>query len=1622
MKRCYRIVGWVLFLSIFITLLPIQSTTVYAAVIPVQMYVSDFKDGVLDLRWDKPGTVKSYRLTYHDPVAGVVTVSSNENLDTTSIQGLQNDIIYDLFLELFSAENQGGAKVAEGILLFLPRISFYSERIEEERTPVPGGGFEIGIRPRLRLSWVLPKVYVVSSDAFLLCNEQSAVDEIRNRLNEVYHNADMVKFQYKINISGGLSSLNSGATMSAINIEQNGTTFTAHVSGVPNTNVLVRPPDAFGMVSIDVLGRKDINEPLPAKEEFGLPHSDFFPGTVYYMNIKPHFVNDSIVAKYAVSVGKTSDQNGSLLIGAYPYTYTPIRFQLSKDAANNIYVKVYKVNQGSLDLPRLFYEIQSTDDVAIAGDWSVKKTIDDSFFSPGAQSAITLISGVGPNNLIYYRIVVKTDTSGDRIESLPLDYTLSEDSSKSPVPNGIVILDRTLATRYTVVDGQKEIQRSTDIDISIEKPLNWDEIKANQDPENDIVFHILLNTHQEESDALPYPELKADGGVYGSFPLKYRRMAYLSSKLFKENGNRLEYTLKGFELFKGTYYKGMDDNNQPIFSEESISNDAGYPNYLLPNTIYYMQMYTTTNYDRNSTDIEDMSDRSVIVTFTTKRSQEIDVPLPIQFRLNQNKADVGVGENPIVSNYVELEFDKVMVDFTNYTPDISVSTAVYYDVYMSTRPSIDAFMPIGTTQQIGKDVAFVGADDKQSSSVRLIVRNFSPGTEAYSLFGKSLRQNTTYYFIVRTRLAIEGDEMVRTSAFTSFLPVTTVRGGIGDADDTSKKPLAPTDFQVAKDPLNKELLITANKAVFTFTREESDVYYEFICTSRRVEAFLGEYDGKNDALYQSFQNTFGSVLLDPSKETLAPGLTYQDKTKGCTYTIDQWLFPNKLYYFSLRAIKKDNPKKKSTWVCVPVTTLMITEPSYLEVVEDVQLAFYFEDEDSSVLKEEYGIFVKGESDLRYNKLLRSQYEIEKIGQEVYVRIPSLKSNQVYAVRAFKAKDTVMLFDRDDMKTRDSYHEIEVKWRGVAANRYELAIKSQTDSAYKSLNELNLYAYQDSNGKILPYYKEKNAKVSGTDDVYFYARIKSIPTLLEDLTYEQKPLKSNTRYDLKLRAMKEDGVDNSIISYSKYVGPVSTRTEFHQGDYDKEEDKNDGKTTLLDRIKELDEKPYWRMDIGNGAQNKLFLKKERIHDAILESKGGYILDISSYAYDYGVDTIYIPIGIIKSMEANKKSLVLRSYDGALTIRPGTFDTNNEEDILSLSQKSNVLDVFLKVVMARKSSPSKSYPVGYHQASVIYEWHVDYLGASMTYETLKDQIINRVYDSKSGIVADKVEDILEAIEKDSATNISIDESIREAVADVERQVSNFLKLKVEGDYGVGSIIVDKKTPTEMKTPVMLDLQINRTDIGTVVPYALYKDSSEWMLTLMMLQSENRPSINLLKPGSVVLLSKKAEQLEILPGEEAAEQIRLLYSKVDLSDVFGISGMKEPDANVTTGELVLVFEKASEGIIKDNDLAQKSKEYGLTELIVSGGTKRKATRQELAKVLLMVYANQRGLQYKNLVPNKKVTIKDEKDVDASLQMDIKNVVALEIMDVDANGYFYPTKEVSRRDLVRFLLNVVK
>lgn len=1620
MKTLKNLLAVVLIVAIISGSLPLFQQSVRAAVMPVNIYVDSYNNEVLTFHWDKVLGAKSFLITYHTPDGVEQNVPSNSTGNSATISGLMNDYIYDIKLSIYSDIDLGGNLIGEGLIYYLPRVSFYATRVEQEREAIVGGGYEIGNVPRLNLKWVMPKVW--DGAQYSLAHEETVMNYVKNNLLSVYKSVvDVSTLNFRINISSSLSMLNSGSSQSSVLVNYTDDGYIAYVSGSEGTTSKVYGPDADGIMNVDLIGRKDLATALQPAEEYGLPDGDLLPGTVYYMNIKLSYQSSTGISRYVTTVGDPADLNGSNLMGSFPYTYTPIRFQLSKDSANNVYIKIYKVNQGSLDLPRLYYEVQTSDDETIKGDWSVKKTIDDSFFAAGSDNALTLISGVGPNNKIFYRIVVKTDTTDDRLDSMPMHYTLSEDTSKSPVPTGITVIGRTLVSRTVEVNGATVLQKSSDITISWEKPANWDEIRANTNVDDDVVYHVLLNTSEEENRTMPYPELKSGDTLYGYFPTIFRRVLYFSSKEVKENGNRLEYTIKGFNLFKGTYYNGLDESGKPVIMEESIKNDEKYPDFLLPNKVYYLQMYTTNNLKRASNEDEDMSDLSVILSFTTKAGDEIDVPLPKRLRLNVNDADVTIGDTTKVSNYVELQFDKVDINWNNYIPNTTVSKAVYYDLYMSSRSDLNSFKLIGTTEDLDGDVTFIGADDVQSTSIRLIIRDFSKGTDAYALFGPNLRPNTTYYFVVRTRLSAHGLETDKESAFTTILPVTTVKAVMGEPDESSKRPYAPVDFKIAVDVEGNQLL-SSSRVTFSWTRDETDVVYNIIASSNRIEPGEGPYEGLNDAVYQSFIENFGNIMLDPSLENLPENFEYNPISKECRFTIDEWLFPNKLYYFSIRAIKKNNDSLYSSWVSIPVTTKLIEQPAYLEAVTDVQLGFFFNDDELGTVPEDYTVYLKAEKDLKFNLINKNKYTFVKFGTTCYVRLINLQEDTYYDVRVYKDNGMTLVCVKEEMKTRDSCHEIEIKWRGLPEYKYEISLMTYTDDSYIILDDNNLQEYTSAQGKLLPYYAELNHKTSGTVYEYYYARIKSIPVRMEDGTFEDQPLKSNTKYHIKVRAVKIDPVDTSIITYSKYLGPIYIRTDFNQVDYDNEDKNTQTEATYLDRINKLEQALFWRINIGDPNENKLMLKGDRMINA-LENSGStpFLLDISYYSKKASSDILYIPVEVIAAMDTENRSLVVRTSGAEYSIRPNTFELSTRTEIKKLESNDNVKGIYYMLNIGRNKNKQGSIPAELVPASDINSLEVKAVGTAITHKQLKSQIDDRIYNKSSGLVQEKLEELLRKTSRSGLINI--DDMINNAIDEIELELSKFIYFKMEGSTGIVPIVVDISSVKDFDNPILVKLNYLKGS-GLRQPYVRY-DGAQWQkLYSSVATDSNNMMFNVVRTGEYAILLKENKVEDLQEGKEQTPDIKLLLSKYDLSEVFGDLSYFYPEDKVKVREVILLYELVAVGDRSTMGLSinQKAQKFGLESLIGLGGVTRDVTRQETAKVLMLVYASKTGVNVNSLIPNRNSMAKDLAQTDSNYYKDVLMCTDLGLLELSGQGQFNPKGTITRGELASAFVRVLK
>jgi len=1668
MRGSKGVISILLALVILIGFLPAGA---YAAS-PVEVYVTSYVGGNLTIGWANINLASEIRISYKQPNGQDVEILLDPGTTSYELNGLQDNFIYEINLE---GRDNVGAVVGKGLIYFLPGITFESSFVPETvidtddgATSVPPydskGGREIGTKPRLNVKWTVPRIY--NGTNLVYANE--ALDYIESRINAVYGTSRNINgLNYKINISQDKGEMSGNAAV-LINEESSG--YKAAVSG-STLSTDVRFEDTTGRMDFDLIGRKDRYTDLPDAEQYGLPHPDVLPGTVYFMNIQ--MVIDGYQDAVVMGADGTSSLKGKL------YTYTPIRFQLSKDDAGNIYVKVYTLNQGSLMLPDLYYEVQSNT-VDSAYGWTTKAKIDPDYFKDSygrnQEFGIIPIIGASTQNKVYYRVITSS-TSDDVIKSQTLPYVMALDKTKPPIPKDVNIIDRNLVTG-TISDEKGEREGiSTDVTISWDRPINWDEIKNSNDADNELYYCFVLNISQSDILERPYPSLidNINNIKYEDyFPAKYRLVKYVSVKSanlpdsiqdkIRENGNRLEYTLRGFDIFSWTDSNGVKHD----FSAELRSRlgiESNYPAFLLSNKVYYLQVFTVKGNPETGEVFNNSSDRSVTVSFTTLPGTQKKVPLPNNFQLARFDGNTYVIEEEVIngvthkitSNIIKLQFDEITgLKWSEYTTK-KFSNKIYYDLYMSTSPD-KGYVLIGSTDSANDEfisknnVEFEVLTEGQRRYVEATIKNFE-NDPAVTSFGRKLTPNTTYYFKLKTRLVMAekaadpndpsslvypDDYDVKESEFSHILPVTTVRGEITEPGPDEKMPLAPEDFHIAVDK-NGNQLLTDSSVVFEWERKESDVKYILIATSERLPMNADSSMYTNDPVYQDFKRYFNiagekiGIELDPglNEDQYPENFEYYESTNTCRYKIDKWLFPNRLYYFSLIAVNKKN-ENKSPWICIPVTTKLVEAPSGLEAIHRGEIGFYWTDPSINAKPENFDVYIKGPKDKDYKLVSRSQCTIVrdnntivKNGAKNYVyygRIYNLELNTEYSIRVYKkGEQSKLVYSKTGVYTRDGYSELQVKWRGRKGYTYEIAIKAADEVDYVTLTPNDLEMYTDVEGNKNPYYIEETIQTYDNDYVYYYAKIKSMLVTLPDGSIERRPLESNKKYHIKVRTVRIDAVDSTLVAYSKYIGPVQSRTEFNQDDYDKGKDEEERRNKFLDKVKQLENRYFWRVNISNSSANTILLRDKKIINALKSTREKtFTVDISEFALNIETDVIYVPLEIIRTINQDRKSLVIKTKEFEFTIRPDAFDIANNEKIKILSSRAGVNDILIKLTVKREDEGRKALPAGSKKASPVIDFAVEAQGINQTTEALEKKIHDKLYDEDGGLLSEKLNTLINTYVGDKEQKAQVlNRYVDELVKLVELELSLYIHTNIE-TMKLSGMSADIQT---FDTPLMVRLYYTGSS-GLKLPYALYKGKNAWQkVTADAASNSSTLLFNVTGAGQYVVLIARNAAGDIPDSHWAKKDIVKFTSKYDLSTVFtGIESAFAPEDIVTRKEMVLLYELVANKGSSSGDIKQKLETTGLNSIFNTRNVAGNVTKQEAAAVLVKVYSAKAGINVQNLKLNRTLYIADEDLIEDRFLKSVMIAVDKGFMELDANRKFYPEGSLNRAQVISVFVKLLE
>jgi len=874
--------------------------------------------------------------------------------------------------------------------------------------------------------------------------------------------------------------------------------------------------------------------------------------------------------------------------------------------------------------------------------------------------------------------------------------------------------------------------------------------------------------------------------------------------------------------------------------------------------------------------------------------------------------------------------------------------------------------------------------------------------------------NSTYYIKARPSLLVTEcpDDAaapnepleIGNAMETAVKTITTPKLDLVSLDNITRNPRAPTEFSIASDGDGNQLLTDAS-VTMQWMHRESDVGYEMIVTSfvpdpaaeptdqeiatdSQLVDFLAAYRLKSpdlvsgSAIYIPLNDAAQRVAMQ-SNVPNGLNLLFDTQSLAVKFPMDGFMEPNTQYYFSLRAIRNRGTlvdgvqtPPPSRWITVPVTTPLVRAPELFEVVRDLEIGFTVQATQPKGDPSNFEVYMKktAESDSSYLKLPRDRYTLVRnpATNAYHWRVLGLQSDTWYDFRLRYIPPESKWYDADSAtwiatpgtpltrKTRDALHEIEVRWEGEDAYAYFLEARTGSEVDYARLTYsaagVSDYGFEDADGVRTEFYQDRtNAQVRETPGRYMvYARISRKQTLQRDGTLQHVPLSTNSTYYIRLWARNPAVAvvteEDAVKADSLHVGPVSTRTDFSQTDYDQAKDKENILSLYDAQSEELNRKPYWMVDKSANNAVRVLLKGDRVQ-AMLESDPG---NTQTILLDQENDNaalyeVTIPEQVLEALHRVDGRLALRIGGAEYLISRSSFSLPALRAQVASSQ---VKETMLRIRITRRDAPDVAIPSLYSRVSKVYAFSVEAVGsryARGAIETLIGDILDNPLATgpfRYGIV-DRERNLLETNASAYTYRVHTDllDTVGGMVGQVEGEMSRYLKDILDGGSGVPPFSMQKAAVSSFPGAILARLNYTYVN-GRIMPLILPAGTTSWKEPSgMRAYTDSQAAFRLDGPAWMVMGSSKGVQ-----GASALTWpgLTAISGKYDLSYAFGTKPVY-PASPLTGQEAVLLFELIAEkkAEAQGMTMTQKLALLGLGDVIQS-------------RTLLLPVDNQRAVSW--------------------------------------------------------------
>ncbi len=430
-------------------------------------------------------------------------------------------------------------------------------------------------------------------------------------------------------------------------------------------------------------------------------------------------------------------------------------------------------------------------------------------------------------------------------------------------------------------------------------------------------------------------------------------------------------------------------------------------------------------------------------------------------------------------------------------------------------------------------------------------------------------------------------------------------------------------------------------------------------------------------------------------------------------------------------------------------------------------------------------------------------------------------------------------------------QLNVRWIGKDTYGFEVWIRNESQTQYTNWTSVTISNH-------------KPANLQSTDYSMYYALISG--------------LQSNTRYYIKVRARttETDLNGNTVYCYSRFAGPVYSKTEFSQSDYDEDEQEKKEEAVFMEGMQELRNRLAWIM-IDTTSQAQIKLREARAVNAMQNNGGKFVVSVSGTKEDPSRRVVLIPQGIFKHMANNGQTLVLNTGGAEMYINPltiGVTGSGIHPDVYQIKNKigqssSSIKDIMVRVHFQRIDPDSSDVPSSMEDylESEIIEFGVDILGVSYTEDYIETLINNQL----EYILSQKLYDFRNRPSSEKDTPGELENLIKSYRESAGNELATYINNLINGSYG---LIRETRYVSELSGSAQFKHKFIPAD-GTQGRSAYFYIDDEWKKVPTYIDSINGTAIYKAQKPQEMAVFRNSSNFNRLGSSDTLKQFAELDS---------------------------------------------------------------------------------------------------------------------------------------------------